>query len=316
MFGYAVIGPMRQCIIIGMLSVLTGVSVAAEIGPAPQKILFVGASLTSRLPRLATFSLTQVGKRIQTDAWMRGGTGLAKHIEIGLLDHIREHDYDTVVLTAPRLWPERKGSFEALQQAIAVAKQSGAEVVLYNRPTTQATYQDRPEIVQPGRDKMAETIAQLALASLPVDRAFALALDEVSFETLFVEDRVHFTNVGWYLAMCVTHGILTGRSPMGLPPFVTQRDDVTMQIDPKMATRLQQWRGKPFKKNLNVLSRKTDQERVRPCPRVSVDRACIYDHQVLSSPYTAVSQLCLLFHRFSRLRRLLSRSRYWSMKKS
>lgn len=213
---------------------------AADQTPAPQRVLFVGASLTSRLPSLAEFSLIQVGRRIQADAVMRGGTGLAKHIELGLLDHMAQHDYDVVVLTAP--WAKHTPQARAaLSIAVERAENQGASVIIYDFPVTQATYQDRPETIATARTEMLAMAREHQIATLPVDRAFALALEQLPFEALFVEDRVHFTNAGWYLAMCVSHGVLSGRSPVGLPAFTSRDDDVTMQLEPELATQLQTW---------------------------------------------------------------------------
>ncbi len=223
------------------ISPITAAVVEQQVQPSPQRVLFVGASLTSRLPSLTKFSLTQVGQRIEAVGWMRGGTGLLTHIQLGLLDHIRENDYDAVVLTAPRMWPIRQGADEALRTAVEAVRASGAEPILYDRPVVQVSYEDRPEIIEPGRKAMLATIQELETAALPVDRAFSLALKELPFDALFVEDRVHFTQAGWYLTMCVMHAMLTGRNPSSLPAFVTRDDDFIFELDDKLATRLQQW---------------------------------------------------------------------------
>ena len=172
---------------------------------------------------------------------MRGGTGLLTHIQLGLIDHIRANDYDAVVLTAPRMWPVREGADEALRAAVEAVRASGAEPIIYDRPAVQVSYEDRPETIEPGRKAMLATIQELETAALPVDKAFSLALKELPFDALFVEDRVHFTQAGWYLTMCVTHAMLTGRNPSSLPSFVTRDDDFIFQLDDELATRLQQW---------------------------------------------------------------------------
>ncbi|GEM_PF-7037313 len=209
--------------------------------PAPQRVLLVGASLTSRLPTLLTFSLKQRGQEIDAVGWMRGGTELKTHIELGLLEHIREQDYDVVVLTAP--WNSNRGAsgVQALEKAARVIQESGAKLVIYTLPEVQATYEDAPERIPPSRRFMAELLKESKLPDLPVDRAFALAVKEIPYERLFVEDRVHFTQEGWYLTMCVAYAMFTGQNPESLPAFVTREDDVILQVEEKLATRLQAW---------------------------------------------------------------------------
>jgi hypothetical protein len=223
------------------LLVTSANALGAATGPAPQRALFVGASLTSRLPALTAFSIAQTGMRLQAERRTFGGTGLQRHLDLGLVDFFQQHDYDIIVLTSPRARPGRPDQSEALSQAVQAARRSGATVVLYERPVTQAAYEDYPETIAASRARQLDYLREHQVIPMPVDQAFALALADLPFETLFVEDRVHFTDAGWYLAMCVSHAVLRGRSPVGLPPFVTHNDDVTMTLAPELAARLQAW---------------------------------------------------------------------------
>lgn len=188
---------------------------------SPQKILFVGNSYTYywNLPQQVALLAGSKGISMTTRQSTSGGVNLGLHLEgkrnLKTLQLIEAESFDAVVLQDYSIRPvlEADSTLYYGKLLAEAAQSKGARIYLY---LTWAR-ENNPLMQQ----HLDETYLQLAKAIsatiVPVGPAWQLALQQRPGIRLFEPDGSHPSPLGSYLSACVFYGILTGRSPLGLP---------------------------------------------------------------------------------------------------
>ena len=189
---------------------------------APQRVLFVGNSYTYfwTLPQQVAAMAASQDIGLFTRQSTSGGTNLGQHWrgEKGLrsLALIQSGDFDAVIIQDHSLraldHPDSLLLYgERFGEAIRVA---GARTYLY---MTWARPWD-PYMQADITARYTELAERIGATIVPVGPAWARARELRPDLELFHPDQHHPSPTGAYLSACVFYGVLTGHSPIGLPP--------------------------------------------------------------------------------------------------
>jgi len=223
----------------------------ATTEPPPESVLFIGNSHTARhggLDWLVENFVTAEGDARPFDGTTHavGGVTLGYHWDNGALRHIRDGDYDTVVLQGYLPGAESRSAEPFLRHARLldeVIEAAGARTVFFMTwPNGINDWSTVDDVVVAHRIVADELDAEVAPAAL----AFEKALAERPELELIAPDRIHATWEGAYLAAATVYATLFGRSPEGL--------SYSFGIDPETAAFLQrvawdtvtEWREVPI----------------------------------------------------------------------
>ena len=235
----------------------------------PLRILFVGNSYTyvNDLPAMIQALAAADGgaRAITVDRVLAGGAQLQWHwtgkgrggkpVRTCARTVIEKGRFDVVVIQEqsqmPAVAPDVTVKYAALLCGAARAR--GAMPVMF------MTWARRGDMKDPrgsGRPPISPAAMQAALASAyiragkagqgdvaPVGLAWAAVRKAAPSLALHSRDGSHPSATGTYLAACVFHAVLTGRSPVGLPAKLTALSKGTARtlatIDPATAAMLQ-----------------------------------------------------------------------------
>jgi hypothetical protein len=194
----------------------------ATPGPPPERILFIGSSLTysnmgvdEHLKVMAASSEPPL--IIETKADTIGGAILKVHWESGgAQEAIREGDWDVVVLqeSPHRLeGPDDVHTFyEYARRFDQEIKNAGARTLLYMTwETPHADWIDTDTIVAAHRHIAEELGAEVS----PAGMAWKRAVEQRPDLNLYDRDRVHPSILGTYLTVNVLFATLFERTPVG-----------------------------------------------------------------------------------------------------
>ena len=238
---------LRLAIAIGIASFAcdSAPSPAEALSPVPSGpgdgILFVGNSLTygNDLPGLVEGLSAASGARLQTASVAFPNYSLADHIEKGdALRSVATGGWRVVILQqGPSSLPE---SQDLLRKDTAAfdrrIRAAGARTALFSVwPDTHfpSTFEDVAE-------SYSLAAADVGGIYLPVTQAWQLALGRDPSRRLYASDGFHPSEEGSYLAALVIAGVLTGRSPVGMPARVVRPAGTALTVPDDAAAALQQ----------------------------------------------------------------------------
>ena len=220
-------------------------SATAEVlAPVPagpgDGILFVGNSLTygNDLPGLVEGLSAGTGGRLQASMVAFPGYSLADHFSKGdAVRSIATGGWRVVILQqGPSTLPE---SQDLLRRFIAAfdrrIRAVGARTALFSVwPDTQ--FPSNFEDVAQSYSLAADDVGGIYF---PVTQAWQLALQREPSLRLYSSDGFHPSEQGSYLAALVMVGVLTGRSPLGMPARVVRPAGTEVSIPQETASALQ-----------------------------------------------------------------------------
>lgn len=192
---------------------------------AAKRVLFVGNSYTYfwNLPQhVAGFSEGQ----LQTAQSTAGGSNLGQHwrYEKGLtsIDKIKAGNWDMVVLQDhSRRAIDHPDSLMHFGKLLGeLIHQTGAKPYVY---MTWARKWD-PFMQDPITKKYIELAEAINAEVVPVGLAWQKSRQLRPDLELYDEDGSHPSPLGTYLSACVFYGVLTGKSPIGLPKRIISTD--------------------------------------------------------------------------------------------
>jgi hypothetical protein len=219
-------------------------SLPAQTGdPAsPESVLFVGNSFTFYNNAISTHlrQLLLNGTPRSESTWFLrtmtvSGAVLAEH-RGGLEQMLGSRAWDVVVLqghSREAIEPDMQASFSsATERFSGMVRDAGAEPVLF---MTWA-YSGRPEMTPLLDQAFSSLGSELGIRVVPVGLAFHQALEGNPDLSLHIDDGLHPTLEGTYLAAAVFYAVLWQRSPVDLV--------YDAGIDPQIARQLRQtaWR--------------------------------------------------------------------------
>ena len=202
----------------------------------PIRILFVGNSYTSvnNLPVMIQ-KLAAADKEcrpVEFKAVTPGGYAFQRHFDeekAGTRKAIAEGKWDLVVMQEqsqmPFMYPD--ATLDYGKKLGALVKESGARPLLYltwsreNQPENQAKLNDA--YVKLGKLLGADVA--------PVGPAWESARKERSELGLYMNDKSHPSPAGTYLAACVFHAVLQGKTPAGLPGRIVASENARPLAD-------------------------------------------------------------------------------------
>ena len=187
----------------------------------PMRLLFVGNSFTyypggleNHVRRLA--ASVEPAIHVEAERATQGGATLQVMWNLaGVRERIRDGHFDRVILQEDL--PEYSGHDltlfgEHVQRFDAEAREAGSKTVLFMAwPYQRLGWIGLEEIEREHRN-VAE---RLRLPIAAVGKAFRRAQQERPALAMLGRDREHETIHGTYLAACVFHGVLFGRTPEG-----------------------------------------------------------------------------------------------------
>lgn len=198
------------------------VATPGEVEPpdAPQRVLFVGNSLTASwdVPGIVAAIARAAGDRppLEVEAVVRGGYGLEDHWRDGeALRRIREGRWAWVVLQqGPSALPASRRDLVAwTRRFAAVIRAVGARPALYAVWPSEAREADFPRVAESYRIA-ADRVGGLLL---PAGEAWRAAWRIDPDLELRGEDRFHPTPLGSFLAAATIWAALTGGDPALVP---------------------------------------------------------------------------------------------------
>lgn len=204
-------------------------------------VLFIGNSLTSAndLPGLVSALAAADGGRLPVTVVAYGGFALEDHWSMG--DALRAIDrggWSVVVLQqGPSGLPESRTNLRQWTASFDERiRKAGARTALFSV---------WPAAAGPASfDQVAESYSAAAATVggiyLPVTRAWLEAWRREPSLPLYSGDDFHPSPQGSYLAAVAIHGVLTGRSPVGLPATLHTASGVEVAIPAATARLLQE----------------------------------------------------------------------------
>jgi len=231
---------------------LACLALIARTKAAELNILWIGNSYTAPVWQLVGDVVTKSGGvKVKAEALTPGGCMWARHFGDGnteAVQKIRQGKFHYVILqdqsqAAFALKDEMKTCGAKFVQEIRAA---GAEPIFYctwaGDPKTEAGKQRWPQapITQAYWDLAQEHKALFA----PVGPAWELALKTQPKLKLHVNDGSHPNSEGRYLTMCVFYALLTGKSPVGLPPQAGVAPAMVKPLQDAAWKTQQEWRKK------------------------------------------------------------------------
>ena len=213
--------PALLCVLLLYLSAPAHLEAQSDTKPfsAPDSILFVGNSFTfynnAIYTHLRKFLMAEdptTRRSILLKSMTISGAVLADH-EGGLKQMLDLRPWHTIVLQGHSLEavdPERTSGFtDALAEFAGLIRDRGARPVLF---MTWA-YADRPELTGKLDQAFSGLGEQMNMKVIPVGLAFAQALNDIPGLELHVEDKIHPSLAGTYLAAAVFYAALYDKSP-------------------------------------------------------------------------------------------------------
>ncbi len=210
----------RRALLVGAAAAAAGaLPVPAEAQGAPQRILFIGNSLTytNNLPGMLAAIYQIAGLQLAVDMVARPG--------FSLTDHWQDHDarraieaggWSVVVLQqGPSSFESSRAQLRRRTRLFAgLIREVGAVPALFSAWPSRTRQRD-----------FARAAESYALAAsdvdgllLPVANAWSEALRSTPEIRLYSPDGVHPTREGSMLAALVMFGVFSERSPLSLPP--------------------------------------------------------------------------------------------------
>lgn len=200
---------------------------AAPVAPAvaPTGVLFVGNSLTfcNALPEMVRAMFTARRQPVQTAQHAIGAATLQEHAQNpAVAQRIAGSKWSHVVLQDQSMLPTIRPEETLASGKILCdqARKAGAVPVFYLTwgYENKAAAEKMDVAMQWALAKAYEAAAREGHAVLaPVGPAWQEALKRDQTLQLYVEDGIHPTAEGTYLAACVFYAVLSGKSPLGLP---------------------------------------------------------------------------------------------------
>jgi hypothetical protein len=220
-------------------STAAGAVSPVPIGPG-DGILFVGNSLTygNDLPGLVEGLSAGTGGRLQTAMVAFPGYSLADHFSKGdAIRSIATGGWRVVILQqGPSTLPESQDLLRRFTASFdRRIRPVGARTALFSVwPDTQfpSTFEDVAE-------SYSLAAADVGGIYLPVTQAWQLAFQRQPALRLYSSDGFHPSEQGSYLAALVMVGVLTGRSPLGMPARVVRPAGTEVSIPQEVASVLQ-----------------------------------------------------------------------------
>jgi hypothetical protein len=195
--------------------------------PVDGRVLFIGNSLTEAngLPAIVeTLSRQGGGTRITTASVVFGGFSLEDHWNQGTAQRrIAEGGWSIVVLQqGPSSLPESQVALrEWTTRFDTVIRASGARTALY-MVWPESNRRDAFDAVSRSYARAAEDVTGILL---PVGEAWRAAWRRDPEVPLYGPDGFHPTLTATYLAALVIYQQISGRSPVGLPPWTQMPAD-------------------------------------------------------------------------------------------
>jgi hypothetical protein len=196
-------------------------------GPVDGRVLFIGNSLTEAngLPAIVeTLSRQGGGTPITTASVVVGGFSLEDHWTQGTAQRrIAEGGWSIVVLQqGPSSLPESQAALrEWTTRFDSVIRASGARTALY-MVWPESNRRDAFDAVSRSYARAAEDVNGMLF---PVGEAWRAAWRRDPDVPLYGPDGFHPTSTASYLAALVIYQQITGRSPVGLPPWTQMSAD-------------------------------------------------------------------------------------------
>jgi len=212
-----------------MLPALLAASFLAA--PAPERVLFVGNSLTAGndLPLLVEALSVAGGRPLAVESVTYGGVSLEDHWGRKTQDRIAGSRWKYVVLQqGPSSLEEgRAGLREWTRRFDKVIRNAGGTTALF-----MVWPESRRHAVFPMVAESYRLAAQdVGGALLPAGEAWLAAWRHRPSLALYGPDAFHPSPAGSYLAALTIYAGLTGGSPLGLPARIRLRNGATIVID-------------------------------------------------------------------------------------
>jgi len=193
-----------------------------------KKILFVGNSYTFfwNLPQTVNLLAKSQNIDLMTKQSTAGGANWGHHWKgernLNTKEIIADGDFDIVVLQNHSLSTiDRPDSLMRYGQLLNdQIKQSGADTYLY---MTWAREWD-PYMIDTIKEKYTALAEKINARLVPVGLAWNRAKELRPDIQLYFPDGSHQSSLGTYLSACVFYGIITGKSPVGLPSNLVSED--------------------------------------------------------------------------------------------
>ena len=194
----------------------------------PEKVLFVGNSYTYfwNLPQNVGLMAAASEIKMKTSQSTAGGSHWGHHWRgernLTTLDLLNNGDYDAVVIqNHSRSALDMPDSLMFFGKKLAdLIKMKGAKIYLYQ---TWAREWD-PYMQAIITEKYLDLAKIINAQVVPVGQAWERARELRPEMVLYDEDGSHPSSLGTYLTACVFYGILTQKSPVGLPHRLSTLD--------------------------------------------------------------------------------------------
>jgi hypothetical protein len=231
------LAPTRRALTLGALAAAATPAFAQE-APA-QRLLFIGNSLTytNNLPQLVEAVFTSAGAPASAEMVAMPGVSLFDHWYSPRREAekaIARGGWTTVVMQqGPSSRPEsRRDLRSSVKRFAKFIADAGARPALYCVWPQQSRAEDFDDVIESYR-LAADDIGALFF---PVGAAWRAAPADIQ---LYSADEIHPTAYGSYLAALVMYGVLSGRSPEGLPGTLTFSDGTRARLPDNIAATLQ-----------------------------------------------------------------------------
>ena len=194
----------------------------------PEKVLIVGNSYTYfwNLPQHVSLMAESEELIIHTYQSTAGGSHWGHHWRgernLNTIDLIKEGDYDAIVLQNHSMSSfERKDSLMHYGKLFSqLIKSKGASIYLYQTWAREWDPYMQSNITEVYNELGEKINAQVVPVGLAWQKARQLRPDI----NLYDADGSHPSALGTYLTACVFYGVLTKRSPVGLPGRLLSKD--------------------------------------------------------------------------------------------
>jgi hypothetical protein len=220
----------------------TGASSGAGPPPGGRHVLFVGNSLTyyNQMPYMVeALAGATGGERLTVEVVAFPDYDLGLHLEEGTARRlIARGGWDVVVLQqGPSALPESRDSLRAWTRRFAAEiRAAGARPALYMVwPSA-----DRVAAFDSVRESYALAAADVDGLFIPAGEAWRAAWRRDGSVALYAPDGLHPTPAASYLAAIAIYGVLSGRSPVGLPSSLRLRTGAALTVPPQLAALLQE----------------------------------------------------------------------------